>query len=132
MKIIKFEKFNSLNESMSYYCGTCGEIANHEEIENNPNIECSNCGDCNWIDENEYESMNESLDNSENDIIRKINNLDIPDDVKDEINDLIAELLAEDDLEQRMDICDEILTTLEFEGVDLSDLEDDIKDITLW
>lgn len=129
MKIKKFENFSSLNESVRYYCGTCGESA---EIENNPDMECSNCGDCNWIDENEYNSMNESLNNGENDIIGRINNLDIPNDVKDEINDLIADMLAEDDLDQRMDICDQILTTLESEDVDLTDLEDDIKSITLW
>jgi hypothetical protein len=53
MKHIKlFESF--INESHAYICGTCGERAEHEEIEANPKMKCSNCGDCNWqVEESE-------------------------------------------------------------------------------
>lgn len=37
-----------VEESMAYYCDTCGERAEHEEIEDNPRMKCSNCGDSNW------------------------------------------------------------------------------------
>jgi hypothetical protein len=41
----------NVNESTAYSCDTCGERAEHEEIEKNPRMRCSNCGDSNWIPE---------------------------------------------------------------------------------
>jgi DNA-directed RNA polymerase subunit RPC12/RpoP len=41
----------SLNESLAYYCATCGKRAEHEEIEENPNMRCSNCGNRSWEQE---------------------------------------------------------------------------------
>jgi DNA-directed RNA polymerase subunit RPC12/RpoP len=38
-------------ESTAYKCDTCGERAEHEEIEENPKMRCSNCGDRSWIPE---------------------------------------------------------------------------------
>ena len=38
-------------ESTAYSCDTCGERAEHEEIEENPRMRCSNCGDRNWSPE---------------------------------------------------------------------------------
>lgn len=55
--IIKLQNFinslntkneNKVNESTSYECRTCGERAEHEEIEENPNMKCGNCGDSDW------------------------------------------------------------------------------------
>jgi len=43
-----FIEKSQLNESLAYICGTCGERAEHEEIEDNPNMRCSNCGNVNW------------------------------------------------------------------------------------
>jgi Zn finger protein HypA/HybF involved in hydrogenase expression len=45
-----------INESQCYYCDTCGDRAEHEEIDENPSMKCSNCGSSEWIPENEYES----------------------------------------------------------------------------
>jgi len=50
----------SINESMAYMCNTCGERLEHEEYDEDPNRMCSNCGDSDWVSENEYE-MDESL-----------------------------------------------------------------------
>ena len=44
-------KDETLTESLAYYCGTCGERAEHEEIEDNPGMKCPNCGDCDWQQE---------------------------------------------------------------------------------
>jgi hypothetical protein len=41
----------SIDESTAYSCDTCGERAEHEEIEENPRKRCSNCGDSNWSPE---------------------------------------------------------------------------------
>ena len=41
----------NVNESTAYKCDTCGERAEHEEIEENPKMRCSNCGDRSWIPE---------------------------------------------------------------------------------
>ena len=49
---MSLENYKKLYESLAYTCGTCGERAEHEEIEDNPNMRCPNCGDCNW--EQEY------------------------------------------------------------------------------
>lgn len=49
---IGIERYKKLFESLAYYCATCGERAEHEEIEDNPRMTCSNCGDSNW--EQEY------------------------------------------------------------------------------
>ena len=40
-----------INESTAYQCNTCGERAEHEEIEENPRMRCSNCGDRSWSPE---------------------------------------------------------------------------------
>jgi len=37
-----------ITESSSYVCVTCGERAEHEEIEDNPRMRCSNCGGNQW------------------------------------------------------------------------------------
>lgn len=54
------------------------------------------------------------------------------------INSLLDDLFSSDDLEERMDICTEILTTFEFmldeDELDsewFSDFEDELKDVTL-
>lgn len=54
------------------------------------------------------------------------------------INSLLENLFGSDDLDERMDICTEILTTFEFmleegesESEWFSDLEDELKEITL-
>jgi len=44
-----------MGESQAYFCNTCGQRAEHEEIEENPRMKCSNCGDSDWVSENEYE-----------------------------------------------------------------------------
>lgn len=56
----------------------------------------------------------------------------------DHIKTLLEELFSSDDLDERMDICTEILTTFEFmideEDLDsewFSTLEDELKEITL-
>jgi ribosomal protein S27AE len=49
--IIKFKEF--LFESHAYQCATCGERAEHEEIEDNPNLKCGNCGDSDWETEHD-------------------------------------------------------------------------------
>ena len=56
-KIISF-KFNEsvINESQCFYCDTCGDRAEHEEIDENPSMKCSNCGSSEWVPENEYDS----------------------------------------------------------------------------
>jgi DNA-directed RNA polymerase subunit RPC12/RpoP len=55
MKYIKlFENF--LNESSCYICNDCGERAEHEEIEDNPRMKCTNCNSCAWVDEEDYNS----------------------------------------------------------------------------
>lgn len=41
-------KSKDLVESSSYTCANCGERAEHEEIDENPDMKCSNCGDCEW------------------------------------------------------------------------------------
>jgi DNA-directed RNA polymerase subunit RPC12/RpoP len=46
MKIV-----TNVNESTAYQCNTCGERAEHEEIEENPRMRCSNCGDRSWSPE---------------------------------------------------------------------------------
>ncbi len=38
----------TLTESSSYTCSNCGERAEHEEINENPDMECGNCGSCEW------------------------------------------------------------------------------------
>ena len=48
---ISLVNYKVLNESLAFYCGTCGERAEHEEIEDNPRMKCSNCGDCDWEEE---------------------------------------------------------------------------------
>jgi len=53
------EAAKALFESMAYYCRTCGDRAEHEEIEENPNKKCGNCGDSDWADENSYEADKE-------------------------------------------------------------------------
>ena len=62
MRIKKFGTFNEsrINESLAYYCRNCGERAEHEEIEENPDLICGNCGASDWADENSYEAENES------------------------------------------------------------------------
>lgn len=45
-----------VNESQCYYCDNCGERAEHEEIEENHSMTCSNCGSSEWVPENEYDS----------------------------------------------------------------------------
>jgi len=40
-----------VNESTSYTCETCGERAEHEEMQENPDMKCSNCGDRAWTTE---------------------------------------------------------------------------------
>ena len=54
------------------------------------------------------------------------------------ITSLLDDLLSSDDLEERMDICTEILTTFQFmldedelESEWFSEFEDELKDITL-
>lgn len=51
------------------------------------------------------------------------------------INGLLDELLISEDLEEKMDIVYQILSEIELslmeEGDDITDLEDDLKDITL-
>jgi hypothetical protein len=54
------------------------------------------------------------------------------------INTLLDDLLSMDDLEQRMDICEDILSELELTLTEeevssdwYSDLEDELKDVTL-
>jgi len=37
-----------ITESSSYVCVTCGERAEHEEIEDNPRMRCPNCGGNQW------------------------------------------------------------------------------------
>lgn len=39
----------NLNESHAYTCSVCGERAEHEEIEENPNLRCGNCGNSDWM-----------------------------------------------------------------------------------
>jgi len=34
--------------SLELYCQNCGERAEHEEIEENPDMQCGNCGDDEW------------------------------------------------------------------------------------
>ena len=52
--IKKFDEF--INESLAYMCGVCGERAEHEEIEENPNMKCSNCGHSEWeIEHDDYD-----------------------------------------------------------------------------
>jgi DNA-directed RNA polymerase subunit RPC12/RpoP len=41
----------NVNESTAYQCNTCGERAEHEEIEENPRMRCSNCRDRSWSPE---------------------------------------------------------------------------------
>jgi len=52
----------------------------------------------------------------------------------DEIKERFYEMLQSDDLDERMDICDEILTYVMFEfGDEFHDeIEDDLKDYTLY
>lgn len=52
----------------------------------------------------------------------------------DEIKERFNEMLHSDDLDERMDICDEILTYIMFEfGHEFhDDIEDDLKDYTLY
>lgn len=45
---VSLKEYNLLLESLAYICQTCGERAEHEEIEENPGMQCPNCGDCNW------------------------------------------------------------------------------------
>ena len=51
-----------------------------------------------------------------------------------EIKERFNEMLCSDDLDERMDICDEILTYIMLEfGDDIHDeIEDDLKDYTLY
>ena len=44
-------------ESTAYQCNTCGERAEHEEIEDDPNLICGNCGDSDWV--TEYDDLDE-------------------------------------------------------------------------
>jgi DNA-directed RNA polymerase subunit RPC12/RpoP len=80
--ITKFDEF--INESLAYICSVCGERAEHEEIEKNPKLRCSNCGHREWDiehDEN-YEHMDEGftrdikgfINPTADDIISKANN----------------------------------------------------------
>ena len=72
--------------------------------------------------------------NSEN-----VNVIDYLESLNDEtITTLLDELFSSDDLDERMDICTQILTTFEFmldnEDLDsewFSNLEDELKEITL-
>jgi len=48
---LSLKEYKELFESLAFYCATCGERAEHEEIEDNPNLVCSNCGDSNWVQE---------------------------------------------------------------------------------
>ena len=76
MKHIKlFEAF--LNESHAYICGTCGERAEHEEIDANPRMKCSNCGDSDW-------QVEESLSNEGQEVAVA--------DMKGEADALVAEI----------------------------------------
>lgn len=45
------ESMEALLESLAYYCRTCGERAEHEEIEDNPHLKCGVCGDSDWEQE---------------------------------------------------------------------------------
>ena len=49
------ESLNILVESHAYQCVTCGERAKHEEIKDNPNMVCGNCGNSDWVTEYEYD-----------------------------------------------------------------------------
>ena len=53
-----------IKESQCYYCDTCGERAEHEELEENPNMKCGNCGNRDWVSENEYDSEYDSQNES--------------------------------------------------------------------
>ena len=48
---VPLKKYKKIFESLAYYCGNCGERAEHEEIEDNPNLICGNCGGTEWIQE---------------------------------------------------------------------------------
>lgn len=48
-----------INESTAYYCATCGERAEHEEMEADPNMKCPNCGDSDWTTEEPHEEGDE-------------------------------------------------------------------------
>lgn len=56
---IGFNDYKKLFESSAFYCGTCDERAEHEEIEDNPRLKCPNCGDSNWEDEYERDNRYE-------------------------------------------------------------------------
>ena len=68
-----------------------------------------------------------------------VNVIDYLESLNDEtITTLLDELFSSDDLDERMDICTQILTTFEFmlddEDLDsewFSNLEDELKDLTL-
>jgi hypothetical protein len=48
-----------------------------------------------------------------------------------EINQLLNKMLSSNNLDKRMDYCDELLSELEMNDIDISEIEDDIKDLAI-
>jgi len=48
-----------------------------------------------------------------------------------EVNQLLNKMLSSNNLDKRMDYCDELLSELEMNDIDISEIEDDIKDLAI-
>jgi hypothetical protein len=60
------------------------------------------------------------------DITNKLKNYKIK-----EVNKLLEKLAYTNNLDKRMDICDDILMELEENDIDTFDIEDDVKDLAI-
>lgn len=59
-------------------------------------------------------------------VIEKIESFKIP-----EVNRLLDKMFTSNNLDRRMEICNRILTELEYSGIDIDDIEDDLKEICI-
>jgi len=48
-----------------------------------------------------------------------------------EVNQLLNKMLSSNNLDKRMEYCDELLSELEMNDIDISEIEDDIKDLVI-
>jgi len=59
-------------------------------------------------------------------IIKKIESFNIP-----VVNQLLDKIFLSKSLDRRMEICDRILTEIERTGIDITSIEDDLKELCI-
>lgn len=60
------------------------------------------------------------------DIVKLINSYGIK-----EADDILNKIFESDDINERMELCDELIDELLFNDIEIDDIEDEIRDLTL-